>query len=206
MKTTILFGLLVIFGFTSMAQGITFGPKIGYTAGKLSSDQSDITSDLKSSFLFGAFLRLGNKVYIQPEINYFKSGSVLNRPASDGFNRIEDDIEMQNIHIPLFLGFKVADFKVASIRAMAGPTATLIVDKNVKPLQSFGLIRDADIEDFHWGVQFGLGADAYKFTLDLQYFVGLESIIGYVLDQNDVPIKIDSRPQMFMVTLGWKIL
>jgi hypothetical protein len=206
MKTTLLISLFVIYGFTSMAQGITFGPKIGYTAGKLSADQSDISTDIKSNFLFGAFLRLGNKVYIQPEINYFKSGTVLNRAATSGFSRVEDEIVMHNIHIPVLLGLKVADFKVANIRAMAGPTATLIVDKNVTPWQSFGLIKDADIEDFHWGMQFGIGADALMFTLDIQYYIGLESIIGHVLDQNDVPIKIDSRPQIFMITLGWKIL
>ncbi len=210
MKKIILISVFALLSSGLLAQSISLGPKIGYTTHKLSSDRSDITTDLKSNFLFGAFLRIGGKYYIQPEINYFTSGSVFKRPAVTyegvDYSPVEDEITMKNIQIPLYIGYTIADLKVANIRAMAGPTATLIVDKNVKPLQSVSLIKDADISDMKWGFQFGIGADALMFALDIQYYIGLNKIIGEVEGPGGEPIILDSRPQGFMVTLGWKIL
>jgi len=209
MKKTILISAFVLLGSVIMAQGISFGPKIGYTTNKLSSDKSNITTDLKSNFLFGAFLRLGEKVYLQPEINYYTSGSVFRNPSAslDGVNLspFEDEITMKNIQIPLYIGFTLIDLKLANVRAMAGPTATLILDKKVKPLKSYSLIKDADIGDFQWGFQFGVGADVLMFALDIQYFIGLNKMIGEVEVPDAAPIILDSRPSGFMVSLGWKI-
>jgi hypothetical protein len=208
MKKTILISALVLLGSVIMAQGISFGPKIGYTTNKLSSDKSDITTDLKSNLLFGAFVRLGEKVYLQPEINYYTSGSVFRSPAitfQGVSGPVEDEITMKNIQIPLYIGVRLIDLKLANVRAMAGPTATLILDKEVKPLESVGLIKDADIEDFQWGFQFGLGADVLMFALDIQYFIGLNKMIGEVEVPGGNPIVLDSRPSGFMVSLGWKI-
>jgi hypothetical protein len=209
MKKTILISALVLLGSVIMAQGISFGPKIGYTTNKLSSDKSDITTDLKSNLLFGAFVRLGEKVYLQPEINYYTSGSIFRSPGftlEDGISGpVEDEITMKNIQIPLYLGVRLIDLKLANVRAMAGPTATLILDKEVKPLESVGLIKDADIGDFQWGFQFGVGADVLMFALDIQYFIGLNKLIGEVDGPDGNPIIMDSRPSGFMVSLGWKI-
>jgi hypothetical protein len=205
MKKTILISAFVLLGSVIMAQGIHFGPKIGYTTNKLSSDKSDIKTDLKSNFLFGAFVRIGDKVYLQPEINYYTSGSVFKRSAIGSISPVEDEITLKNIQIPLYVGVSLVDLKLANVRAMAGPTATLILDKEVKPLQSFGLIKDADIGDFQWGFQFGLGVDVLMLTLDIQYFIGLNKLIGEINDLDGNKIKLDSRPSGFMVSLGWKI-
>jgi hypothetical protein len=206
MKKVILISIFALLSSGMLAQGISFGPKIGYTTNKLSSDRSDITTDLKGNFLFGAFLRLGGKYYIQPEINYFTSGSVFKSPSlSGGLSPVEDEVKMKNIQIPLYFGYRIADFKLANLRAMAGPTATLIIDKDVKTMESVGLIKEADIGDMQWGFQFGIGADALMFALDIQYFIGLNKIIGEVEGPGGERILLDSRPQGFMVTLGWKI-
>ncbi len=211
MKKTILISAFILLGSVIMAQGISFGPKIGYTTNKLSSDKSDIKTDLKSNFLFGAFLRLGDKIYLQPEINYFTSGSVFRMPSVslDGVNLspFDDEITMKNIQIPLYIGYTLLDLKLANVRAMAGPTATLILDKEVKPLEAVNpaVIKDSDIGDFQWGFQFGLGADVLMFALDIQYFIGLNKLIGEVEVPGGNPIVLDSRPSGFMVSLGWKI-
>ncbi len=184
--------------------------KIGYTTNKLSSDKSDITTDLKSNFLFGAFVRLGEKVYLQPEINYYTSGSVFRKPSVslDGVNLspFEDEITMKNIQIPLYLGIRLIDLKLANVRAMAGPTATLVLDKEVKPLEAVDIatIKESDIGDFQWGFQFGLGADVLMFALDIQYFIGLNKLIGEIDDINGNKITIDSRPRVLWYRLDGK--
>ena len=83
MKKIILLFTFVIFTSAAFAQ-ISFGPKIGYNTSKLSIDKSDIKSDLKSSFQFGAFLRLGTKIYVQPEVNWVTEGGIF-KPSSLSF-------------------------------------------------------------------------------------------------------------------------
>ncbi|MDP3463151.1 MAG: hypothetical protein Q8S18_10205, partial [Bacteroidales bacterium] len=118
MKKTILIAA-VMFLYIGVSAQISFGPKIGYTTSKLSTDQSDIKSDLKSSFLYGAFVRLGTKTYIQPEINWYTSGSVFKAPSiGGGLSPIEQELTMKNIQIPLYIGHKIADLKLVNIRVM----------------------------------------------------------------------------------------
>lgn len=203
MKKTILIAA-VMFLYIGVSAQISFGPKIGYTTSKLSTDQSDIKSDLKSSFLYGAFVRLGTKTYIQPEINWYTSGSVFKAPSiGGGLSPIEQELTMKNIQIPLYIGHKIADLKLVNIRVMAGPTATIVVDKSVESKSGNGFIapiKEADIEDLQWGFQLGAGVDVMMFTLDVHYYTGINKIIKEVEG-----IKFDSRPSGFMVSLGWKI-
>jgi hypothetical protein len=207
MKRIALF-LLMALAAGSLTAQISFGPKIGYTTSKLSTDRSDITSDLKSSFLYGAFVRLGTKTYIQPEINWYTSGTVFKSPGIEGgLSPIEQEVTLKNIQIPLYIGHKIADLKLANIRVMAGPTATIIVDKEVKSKKGGSFIdpiKEADIEDLQWGFQLGAGVDVLMFTLDIQYYTGINKIIKDV-EVNGSTVKFDSRPSGFMVSLGWKI-
>ncbi|MBS4058112.1 MAG: PorT family protein [Bacteroidetes bacterium] len=208
-KTILLFAMLL--SVISLSAQFSFGPKIGYTTSKLSADQSDITSDLKNSFLYGAFVRLGSKVYLQPEINWYTSGSVFKSPSlGGGLSPIEQEINLKNIQIPLYIGFKLADLKLMNIRAQAGPTATIIVDKTIDSKSGGGFIapiKEADISDLNWGFQFGAGIDVLMLTLDIQYYVGITKMIKEVeVPGITNPVKFDSRSQGFMVTLGWKIM
>lgn len=205
MKKILLLAFSLVISSALLAQ-FSIGPKIGYTTSKLSVDKSDITSDLKSSFLYGAFVRLGDKVYIQPEINFYTAGSVFKAPSLTGMSPIEDEIELKTIQIPLYIGIKLADLKLANIRAQAGPTANIISDKKINPLKTGTILKTTDIKDVQWGFQLGAGVDVLMFTLDVQYYMGLNSIIGDIQLSNGETVKFDSKSNGFMVSLGWKIL
>ncbi len=202
--------LVIVLGLSSglMAQ-ISLGPKIGYTTSKLSVDKSDITTSLKSGFLFGAFLRLGDKVYLQPEVNWYTTGATFELPSiSGGLDPFEDEVKLKSVQIPLYLGFKLIDLKLVQIRAQAGPTANIITSKEISPLkpgQAIAVIKDTDIKDVLWGLQVGAGVDVLFLTLDVQYMMGLNKVIGEI-NVDGTPVKFDSRQQGFMVTLGWKII
>lgn len=208
MKRLLLLVFVLSLGSGLMAQ-ISLGPKIGYTTSKLSVDKSDITSSLKSGFLFGAFLRLGNKVYLQPEVNWYTTGAVFKQPSlSGGVSPFEDEIKLKSVQIPLYLGFKLIDLKLIQLRAQAGPTANIITSKEINPLkpgQAVAVIKDTDIKDVAWGLQAGVGVDVLMFTLDVQYMLGLNKVIGDV-QVDGTTVKFDSRQNGFMVTLGWKII
>ncbi len=202
----ILFAFTFVLMASALSAQISLGPKIGYTTSKLSVDKSDINSDLKSSFIYGAFVRLGDKWYVQPEINFYTSGGVFKSPTLDNGSPIEDEVELKTLQIPLYIGIKLADLKFGNIRAQAGPTANIYTDKKINPLKSGTIIKETDLKDIQWGFQFGAGVDVLMFTLDVQYYLGLNNVISDITLENGETVKFDSKSQGFMVTLGWKII
>lgn len=202
----LLFGLFLTLSATSQ---ISLGPKVGYLTNELSIVETDIKSSLNESLLFGAFARLGGKVYLQPEVNWFTSGAVFTRPSLGSISPIEQEVTLNTIQIPLMIGFKLIDLKLASLRAIAGPSANIVIDKTISTNTSAGFInpiKEADIQNVNWGFQAGGGIDILMFTLDVRYFIGLSNIIGNVNVGGGSSLQFDSRNEGFMVSLGWKII
>ncbi len=52
--------------------------------------------------------------------------------------------------------------------------------------------------------QFGAGVDVLMFTLDVQYYLGLNNVINDIELENGDSVTFDSKSKGFMVTLGWK--
>lgn len=197
MKKIILLFAITFLASTAFSQ-ISFGPKIGYNTSKLSTDQSNIKSDLQSSFQFGLFLRLGTKIYVQPEINWVTEGGVFK--SEIGFsNPFESDVKLHTIQIPFLVGAKVIDLKLLNLRVFAGPTASVVTDKTIKATSDLGVQVD-NIEDLIWGLQVGAGIDVLMLSLDVRYNIGMSKVIGDV-DGNTY----DSKSNGFTVSLGWKI-
>ena len=207
MKKLFLIIILIIAANVGFAQ-VTLGPMIGFSTSKLSIDKNDIKSDLKNSFQFGAFVRIGRNIYVQPEINFLTQGSVFKSPGLvGGLSPFEQEVDLKTIRIPLLLGVKVSNKKVVNVRIFGGPSASIIADKKIKTTSGTGWIspiKDANIEDLIWNIQVGAGVDVLMFTLDVKYNIGLNKVIGDVeIDGNTV--KFDSKSNGFCVTLGWKI-
>lgn len=196
----------VLFSVNTQAQ-FTFGPKIGLTLDKLSIDQSTISTELNNSFMFGAFFRIGRKVHLQPELNWYTTGGVFKRPNLEALSPFEQEVTLSNIQIPILLGMKIIDLKVASIRATIGPSINLVINKKIKTLTSTGYIdpiKKTDINNFQWGLNLGAGVDVLMFTFDLRVMLGLSNIIDSV-DIDNTPVLFDSRTNGFLVSIGWKI-
>ncbi|OQX76532.1 MAG: hypothetical protein B6D64_09695 [Bacteroidetes bacterium 4484_276] len=180
----------------------SIGPKVGFTTSKLTTDLDSISTDFKSSFQFGAFVRLGKKIYVQPEINYLTIGGVFKDEKS--LNPFKQEIEMKSIEIPVILGWRILNFGVGNVRILLGPSATIVMDKKITSKEEEGYIqpiKEADIDDLVWGFNLGGGVDVLMFTLDVRYQMGINDVITDV--QN---FSMNSRNNMFSVSLGWKIL
>ncbi|MFA8299216.1 MAG: porin family protein [Hyphomicrobiales bacterium] len=206
MKKILLIALFALSAQFLSAQ-IHFGPKIGYSAAKLSTDQSEISSELKNSFTFGAFVRVGNKIYVQPEINFQTVGGIFEKPQKNNLSPFKDEVSLNTIEVPVLIGYKVLGIGVANLRVMGGPTANIVIDKSIKnKLNSYeSVIKDKDINDIAWGLQLGAGFDVLMFTLDVRYNVGLSNAIKDI-NIGSTPIKLNSKSNVFTVSLGWKIL
>lgn len=180
----------------------SIGPKVGFTTSKLTTDLDSISTDFKSSFQFGVFVRLGKKIYVQPEVNWLTIGGVFANET--GLNPFKQEIEMKSIEIPVILGWRILNFGVGNVRILLGPSATIVMDKKITSKEEEGYIqpiKEADIDDLVWGFNLGAGVDVLMFTLDVRYQMGINEIITDV--QN---FSMNSRNNMFSVSLGWKIL
>jgi len=110
MKRLTVLVLALAFSSTMFGQ-FHFGPQIGYSASNISMNTSDIKNNLKSSFMFGVFVRMGDKVYLQPEVNWMTKGSVFKYPEVNlggvNLSPFEQNIKLNTINIPVSLGWKI---------------------------------------------------------------------------------------------------
>lgn len=201
MKKFIASFVLILASTALMAQ-FNIGPKIGYTASKLSTDGGDIKEDMKSTLHFGAFARLGTKTYLQPELLFMTKGTKFGYSLADG---VKQDVKLNTIDIPVLVGFRLLDLKLANVRAMAGPVASLVINKDVDNVADLDdELMESDLKDANWGFQVGVGADVLSLTLDIRYEIGLSNMFDG--EQTSSFNTDDIKNNTFLVTLGWKIL
>ncbi|HNX43327.1 MAG TPA: porin family protein [Bacteroidales bacterium] len=185
---------------TAQIPGFSIGPKVGYNSNRLVTNLDSVTSTPEGAFQIGAFMRFGQKVYFQPEVNYIVKGGIIN-DVLDGEDRSQE-IELKSITIPLLLGVRPVSEGSFNIRLMAGPTLSYISEKHVKPLEllsSWPIHSTDDIDKMLWSFQVGGGIDFWILTFDARYEVGISNI--YTGDEN---LKV--RNNLFNVSVGVKFL
>jgi hypothetical protein len=182
----------------------TIGPQIGYTASSLSLNGQDIKTNVQSNFALGVFMRIGSKVFLQPEVNYLTQGNVFT------INSVrEQTVNLKSIQVPLSLGFRLLNFKVVKLSVFGGATANFVVNKDVGvsgAAQATGDYLNADnFKNANYQYQVGVGLDIATFVLDVKYYGGLSDLTNGDVTLNNGSIS-SAKPNAFMVTLGWKIL
>ena len=182
------------------------GPQIGYTSSKLSYKGSDINAGLKSNMLIGVFMRIGRKIYVQPEVNYMTQGSVFKFPSINNTSVFEQDVSLKSIQIPLSLGWQFLNLKVVKFRIFGGITANFIVNKTITPKGTAPkeYLVPNDFKDIQWQYQTGFGVDILMFAIDVKYYGGINNILNFKYDNNTKTLTGGSN--VFEVTLGWKLL
>ena len=163
---------------------ISLGPKVGFNTSKLTEDVEGIKSDLKNSFNFGVFLRVGNKIYLQPEVNWMTRGGVFKTSDQASPNPINQEIDLKTIEIPVLVGWRIINLGIANIRVMAGPSGSFIVNKKIKTKNGIEVLEKSDIKDMIWGLNLGAGVDVLMFTLDVRYQIGLNEVIERASEMN----------------------
>lgn len=198
---------------------ITFGPKVGYQATKLSLDKQNIKSSFKGNMAFGVFGRITIKKFvIQPELLYYKSEKMFQVSViGDNFNITNPilnpkfTINQSNLALPVFVGYQFIDIPIIKMRANVGPVFNFVLGKAEYSAngENIPLNPKEDVtENMTMGLAFNLGIDIWKLTLDVNYSLGLTDAFddeieyaGYEVDLGD-----DTKQNMFTVTLGFKIL
>ncbi len=184
------------------------GPQIGYTASKLSYKGSDISNGLKHNMLVGVFMRIGKKIYIQPEVNYMTQGSVFKFPLTGGSaSFVEQNVSLKSIQVPLSLGWRILNAKVVKLRIFGGATANFIINKDIQHVLHPGeyLTKD-DFKDLQWQYQLGVGVDVLMFAIDVKYYGGINDLFNGNVTYDNQTHAVSGAANVFEVTLGWKIL
>jgi len=188
---------------------LTLGPKIGFNTNKIKTDLSDVKEDLQAGFEIGAFVRIGKKIYVQPEVMFKTQNSQFNVDTKDAQGNIIDvdyKVKMKTIDIPVMIGAKLIDAKVFNIRIMTGPVISMLANKEIDTDEKYKdtFLNEDDFKNANWYWGFGAGVDVLMFTLDIRYNLGLNDIYDGKINNTDINPEL--KANLFNVTLGWKIL
>ena len=183
MRKTILTITLMTLVMSTFAQlPFAIGIKGGINSTKITTDNysdasynfADFKSDAKSGFNLGVFARLGTKVYLQPELLYsLKNSHSSNSTGTTG--TANQSIKLRTIQVPILLGVKVIDLKLASIRAFTGPAMSIPMKSSKVTYEGVttSLYDTNNYKSNIWDWQLGAGVDVGMITFDCRYEWGL---------------------------------
>lgn len=171
-------------------------------------DLTNVKSELNNGFHLGAFGRLFfDKVYIQPELLYSmqkKDYEFTIQDASSQDIDVEKYVTFSTVDIPLLIGYKLLDLKVANLRVFAGPKFRLNAGSQV----SFKNLTNSDpidvealkgeFKDSQVGLEAGAGVDILMFSLDARM-----NLINSLHTAS-----WETKPDLnsnFVISLAWKI-
>ena len=205
--------IIAAMAFTTLSFGqLGLGIKGGVSMSNLSTDIEDYEQAAKVGFQGGAFVRIGDKWHLQPEV-YFasKAGEGTTTGDVQGQNvEYKNTITLNTVDVPILVGYKIIDPPTMNVRLQAGPVASFVMNKKFeftangdKIDEKNGPFGEDDFKNMNWGLQFGGGVDFLFLTVDVRYERGLNNI--YDKTENAV-LDGEFKNNVFFVSVGWKIL
>lgn len=195
MKNLVLITVVALSGFFGLAQtGSGFGLKGGINyAGNgdfFNSAENAVQSpDKNMGYHVGIFGKLGNKVYLRPELVYTSTTS--------GYN--EGDLKLNKLDVPVLVGLNV----IGPLNIFAGPAFQYILNSKFD-----GVTIDNIENDFTVGLNIGAGVSFGKFGLDLRYERGFSENEIKFIDNNLLTLngdRVDTRPDQILLSLSLKL-
>jgi hypothetical protein len=162
--------LLVAVCISAKAQ-FSVGIKGGVNFSQINTD--NLNESTRTGYQVGAFARIGNAWYLQPELYLSSTGGKFSA-TDDSFKA---KINFTNLSVPLLLGHSFGS-KDLNFRLMAGPVYTYALSKSEDLSGNFnGAIADfGHYNNSTLGYQAGGGVDIGPITADLRYEGGLTKI------------------------------
>ena len=191
MKKTLALLTLVLCGTFAVAQtGSSFGIKaaLNYNGNGDyfdSVEQAFESPDRNAGFHVGVYGKLGNRLYLRPELVYTSTTS--------GYD--EGDLKIQKLDIPLLVGTKV----IGPLHVFAGPSFQYILNSKFDDIT----IDDID-NDLTLGFNLGAGVNLGKFGIDLRYERGFtENEISFINSNiANVNDRVDTRPDQLILSFS----
>ncbi|UJH67970.1 porin family protein [Allomuricauda sp. SCSIO 65647] len=195
MKKTLLTVVMALMGIATFAQA---GPGFGIKAGLNyngngdyfnSAEQAFENPDRNAGFHVGVYGKLGNRIYVRPELVYTSTSSDYN----------EGDLKINKLDLPVLVGAKI----IGPLHAFIGPSFQYILSTK------FDDVKFDDVEnDFTVGLNLGAGLNLGKFGVDLRYERGFTENEVNFIDTNITNLngdRVDTRPDQLILSLSLKL-
>ncbi len=143
-------------------------PQVGITFPHYSGD--DLDSDTGIGFEAGGKIRAGGRLYVEAGVFWSSAGADVTGVGTGG--PTTDDLRIQQVSIPVAIGFKVIKTRPLAFRIFAGAAPgfpTSVTDND------FGFDKDA-LNSTLWSGRAGLGFDLVLLSIDAGYDFGLGGI------------------------------
>ncbi len=195
MKKTFLIIAFLLTGLITFAQsGSGFGLKGGLNYngnGEFfdSAENAIRNPDKNVGYHIGVFGKLGNKIYVRPELVYTSTTS--------GYN--EGDLKLNKLDMPVLAGLKI----IGPLNIFAGPSFQYILNSKFD-----GVTIDNIENDFTVGLNIGAGVNLGKLGIDVRYERGFsENEIDFI-NTNITSLtgdRVDTRPDQIILSLSLKL-
>lgn len=195
MKKTLLILVVALIGTTAFSQaGSGFGIKAGLNYNGNGdyfnfAESAFENPDKNAGFHIGVYGKLGNRIYVRPEIVYTSTSS--------GYN--EGDLKIKKLDVPILVGAKV----IGPLHVFAGPAFQYLLDTE------FDDISYDDVEnDFSVGLNIGAGVNLGKFGIDLRYERGFSENEVNFINSNITNLngdRVDTRPDQLILSFSLKL-
>jgi hypothetical protein len=194
MKKTLLMvaALLASYGIQAQA-GSGFGIKAGLNYNGNGDYFNSVENafenpDRNAGFHVGVYGKLGNRLYVRPELVYTSTTS--------GYD--QGDLKIQKLDVPVLVGTKI----IGPLHAFIGPSFQYILNSKFDDVT----IDDID-NDFTVGFNLGAGVNLGKFGIDLRYERGFtENEISFI-NSNIINVddRVDTRPDQLILSFSLKL-
>jgi hypothetical protein len=210
MKRLTVFTLVLLLILPATAQfnlGIRAGYNSSLSVNNISSvfdgtyNLSSVQNELWNNFQAGVFARVFmKKLYFEPALMYSLEKKELNfKDVATGNITFDSIADIKTIDIPLILGLKLLDLKLANLRVFAGPKLRFNAGStpNISNINVSNIT--AEVKKANLGLEIGAGVDVLMFALDFRY-----NLIGNMYETKIENVKFDPA-STFQITLGWKL-
>ncbi|MGB1044183.1 MAG: outer membrane beta-barrel protein [Flavobacteriaceae bacterium] len=196
MKKISFFGLLLAFTVLSVhaQKGSSFGINAGLnfnSNGEIRSELSDLSlsSATQGGFHIGVYGKLGNKIFLRPELLYTQTQSNYDEDA---------DLKISKLDVPVLAGIKLF-----GLNFFAGPSIQILLNSDI---EGQSLLDEA--KAFTVGTQLGVGINlGKKLGLDVRYERGMNAnevnlLSGITSISAD---RLDLRQKQLILNLSLKL-
>ena len=192
MKKSLLALAVLLLGTGLYAQtGPAFGIKAGlnYNANGDYFESAEAAAedpDRNVGYHLGVFGKLGNRLYLRPELIYTRTKS--------GYD--DGDFKMSKLDLPVLVGAKI----IGPLHIFAGPAFQYILDTEYD-----GISIDDVESDFTVGLNIGAGVNIGRFGVDLRYERGFSDNEATFINSNITEVsasRIDTRPDQLILSLS----
>lgn len=198
-KQTILVLIALLMGGYAQAQGgnALWGVKLGLNYSGNGSFVNSVSEfelesedgDRSVGFHAGVFGKLGDKIFVRPELVFTRTGSDYS----------EGDLKINKLDLPVLAGFKV----IGPLNVFAGPSFQYLISGKLGDVELDNLESDITV-----GLNLGVSVDISNIGLEVRYERGFSENEANFINSNIVTLAddtVDTRPDQLILSLSIKL-